>query len=293
MLNKTLSPQVPTVIDIQLNNPLDTNTYFAKSVVSDKVSGATLYTVKLTDKGNQYFKAPWTTPTDPTGNGRELLVATTIYTDSDYTQVSPSYGSTYDTWIIRAATQFLGGGGGGAFIDYDLIKKLIKEAWDEMPSTDIPETDMKPFESLIQGLSARIDDLAADEDEDEGEEDGESQADEVKEMLAQHMEGVSQLLGDHAIKMQQIMGSLFAHHSEVLDDMRGLVGKMDEASSGGDEARTAHMHAIVSLLEKHKSDVLDGVHDAVDGLENRPVMLSLREATQKPPEKKGLRGLLS
>ena len=303
MFNKTLSPQVPTVIDIQLNNPADTNTYYASAVVKDKVSGATLFSTNLVDKGNKYFSAPWTTPVDSTGNGRELLVITTIYDDAARTSISVAYGATYDTWIIRAATQFFGGGGGGgAFVDYDLIKKLIKEAWNEMPSTDIPETDMKPFESLIQGLSARIDDLAADEDEDEGEEDGTSPVDDVKQMLAEHTEGMSQLLGGHAIKMQQIMGSLFAHHSEVLDDMQNLVGTMGDKLSSSDEERANHLNAITDILDQHKKELLKSVEDSVADFGKQPLEVrmfmpgeiarSKRPPAVEPASKRPLQTLL-
>ena len=79
---KTVAPQVPTVIDLALNNPSDTNTYYVSAVVQDKLSGATLLTKNLTDNGNHYFSTPWTTPQDPTGQGRELLVMLSVYNDS-------------------------------------------------------------------------------------------------------------------------------------------------------------------------------------------------------------------
>lgn len=296
MLNKTLSPQVATVIDIQLNNPLDTATYYVQSVVSDKVSGATLYTVKLVNKGNQYFSAPWTSPQDPTGFGRELLVATTVYTDAGYSQVSPSYGSSYDTWIIRSATQFYGGGGGqGGGIDYDKIKALIKECMDEEPDAEFPKTDMGPIQSLLEKIDAQT------TDDDEGAEDTDRQKflGDIKEMLGSHAAGISAMLGDHAMKMQQIMGSLFAHHTDVLDEMRGLLGKTDEAVNGGNEARAAHLQAISTMLDKHKADIGEAMDAHLSGIESRPVMLDVSHflkapnATQPEKKKNALQRLLS
>lgn len=124
-------------------------------------------------------------------------------------------------------------------------------------------------------------------------------AEEIKKMLETHTGDVKQLLADHAMKMQQIMGSLFAHHTDVLDEMRGLLGKTDEAVNGGNEARAAHLQAISTMLDKHKADIGEAMDAHLSGIESRPVMLDVSHflktpnATQPEKKKNALQRLLS
>lgn len=105
-----LEPLSQFLIEFFRNNPSDTATYYVQSVVYDSINGNVLATVKLTDKGNGYFAKLWTLPADTYGNGRQISIISSCYTDSAYTQISPIYGAELEKYVVRhLASQNLGG----------------------------------------------------------------------------------------------------------------------------------------------------------------------------------------
>lgn len=116
------------VIDRKLNNPADSGTYFVRAVIKNTLTGATIATLNLADNGNKYFSLPWLVPGDPSGQGLQISVLTTAYTDA-YVSESFEYGTELQTYLIQNPTPQLGGIGGG-FFDYEglsgLFEKMIK-----------------------------------------------------------------------------------------------------------------------------------------------------------------------
>jgi hypothetical protein len=79
----------------------------------------------LTDNGNRRFTKAWRVPSDPTGEGRDILITYTVYTDSNYTTKADNYGEKFADYRIEHMPKNLGGG--GVDVDYKKIRAMVDE----------------------------------------------------------------------------------------------------------------------------------------------------------------------
>lgn len=130
-------PQSTLRIVRQLSDPSDSDTYYVQAVVKNSATSAVLATVNLTDEGSQRFTGSYFTAPDASGNGYYIDVTTTVYTDSGYTTLSANYSR--DTFTYHVFQEQMHFGGGGAEVNYDKIRKLIKEELAAQEKMEIPE----------------------------------------------------------------------------------------------------------------------------------------------------------
>ena len=286
---KTISPQVPTVIDLSLNNPADTATYYVQAVVKDKLSGATLLTQNLTDNGNHYFSGKWTTPQDPTGQGRELLVITTVYTDAGHSVVSNAYGAIYDTWIIQARPQFYGGG--GSYIDYDLIKKSFKDSFNELPQAELPEApDIAPLHTRLANIEAHLSAIEA-----KPVPTLQDNSAELTRQFGEHQEAVKQTLAAHYANVEALISRILQSHQELSAGVAQMGVNLGDKVDWNSTERTKHLMAVTSLLQRHHEDVLKAVEDSVADFGKQPMEVRMfmpgEIARSKRPAEKAVKPL--
>lgn len=155
-----LVPQEAFPIVYVISDPYDTATYFCRAVIRNSVSGAIIQTVNLTDLGNRRFAVTVRAPDDPSGLGTHIDVTVSVYTDSLYTTKSPNYQEENTRYLIQQRWSMALGAAGGSFertggstIDYKKIKEILLEAFNELPTTDIPEVDLTGL--YAQGDSIR------------------------------------------------------------------------------------------------------------------------------------------
>lgn len=135
-----LIPGTSHVISWQKQNLLDTATYYVQAVVRDTRADQVLATLNLNDQGNGRFTRSWTVPQDPSGQGREISIEKTIYTDANYSEVSATYGRWTEQFIIynlrapqHAAPVTV------PEIDYERIQAMIDASVAKVPQTDLSE----------------------------------------------------------------------------------------------------------------------------------------------------------
>jgi len=125
------APQSIYTIGRHIPDPSDLNTYYVRAYVFDARTFTLLETLNLEDKGNGTHTKEYRLPSDPSGSGRQLLVKTTVFTDSGFTTKSPLYAEELDTELLVITETKTGGGGGSGYstdIDYTKISKLVNEA---------------------------------------------------------------------------------------------------------------------------------------------------------------------
>lgn len=150
-----IRPQRNFTVVRQLANHLDTATYYVRAVIRDAFTDDILATLDLDDKGGQRFSAPWVVAQDPSGEGRDISIVTSVYTDSGYTTKSDNYGDEENTHIIEDRRTSNGGGGamGGGKLDSTRIRKIVAE---EIAKIEFPKfEDSKDMflEPLLEALS--------------------------------------------------------------------------------------------------------------------------------------------
>ena len=148
----TLEPFEYFTIVRQLADPADSNTYYVRAVVRNARTDAIIDTVNLTDRGSQRFSREWQVPADTSGLGFYIIITSTIYTDSGYSSVSDTYGYEASEYLIQERKPHFGGH--GASIDYDKIRKMVREIVSEevggIPKPEEPkETD---FSGILEAI---------------------------------------------------------------------------------------------------------------------------------------------
>jgi len=150
-----IEPKESIPITRQIEDPADTNTYYVRAYVRDAKTDELLDTVDLTDKTDQRFRGTVEAPHDPTGNGRYITITTKVFTDAGYTTESGLYGRVEQAFLVQTRYKFGIGGGGGADVSYERIRKVVQEELGKLPKTEIPkqkETDLKPVLKAIDGV---------------------------------------------------------------------------------------------------------------------------------------------
>lgn len=123
-----LDPKEYFAIVRQLPNPNDTATYYVRATIRNAKTDALIDTVNLTDRGNRRFSVNWQVIQDVNGLGTYISILTEVFTDSGYTTKSNKYAEEMETYLVETRKRTgLGGGGGGADIDYKIIEKIVEK----------------------------------------------------------------------------------------------------------------------------------------------------------------------
>lgn len=138
----------------QLTDPYDTGTNYVQAVIRNSTSGDIVATVNLTDEDAQRFTGAYTTPPDISGMGYYLDVTTTVYSDDAYTTKNTNYAIEAHTYFIHEQKVHLGGGGGD--VNYEKIRKIVKEILDGQEKPTMPT--IKDLTPEIKAMEQRIKD---------------------------------------------------------------------------------------------------------------------------------------
>lgn len=150
-------PQSTLRLVRQLTDPYDTGTNYVQAVIRNSTTGDIVATVNLTDEDNQRFTGAYTTPPDISGMGYYLDVTTTVYSDDAYTTKNTNYAIEAHTYFIHEQKVHLGGGGGD--VNYDKIRKIVKEILDGQDKPEMPT--IKDLTPEIKAMEQRIKDSVA------------------------------------------------------------------------------------------------------------------------------------
>ena len=154
-----INPQSTLRIVRQLSDPSDSGTYYVQAVVRNSATGATLQTINLTDEGDQRFTGSYQTPADGSGNGFYIDITTSVYTDDAYTTLSTDYSRDTQTYHVQQAWSHAMGIGGGADVNYDKVRNIIREELAAQEKMEIPET--KDLTPEMLGMERRIKDAVS------------------------------------------------------------------------------------------------------------------------------------
>lgn len=126
-----LNPGEKFTISRQLFDPADADTNYVRAVVRNALTDTLLKTIDLVDRGSRRFTQVYEVPADVSGQGFYITVTTQVFSDSGYTTYNMNYGEEQNTYLVQARKSGLEGGGGwGADVDYDKIKKIYKTIGD-------------------------------------------------------------------------------------------------------------------------------------------------------------------
>ena len=135
-----------------LGDHTDPTTYYVRAVIRNAKTAALIETLDLTDNGSGDFTGTFQVPQDTSGQGFYLKVATSVYTDSEYTTKSSNHADEGETYLVQDRLRRFGGGGGGVDVDYDKIKKIVaKEV--KKHEAKYKEGIGKRYDNLATGIS--------------------------------------------------------------------------------------------------------------------------------------------
>lgn len=121
-----LEPQEYFTIVRQLHDWQDTDANYVLAVVREARTDKLIATIKLDNKGDRRFSKEWQVSADPSGMGFYVTIATTVYTDDQYTLKNPNYGEELNTYLVDSRHKSKGGGG-GVQVDYKKIQGIFAE----------------------------------------------------------------------------------------------------------------------------------------------------------------------
>lgn len=151
-----LDPQETFPIVYVLSDPSDTGTYYVRAVLRNSVTGAIVRVagldyVNLTNLGSRRFSKTIQAPNDASGLGTYIDITVSVYTDSGYTTKSDVYQEENTKYRIQQRWSPAMGNGGGygtaggsnASIDYKKLAEVVVEAFNSLPTTELPEVDLR------------------------------------------------------------------------------------------------------------------------------------------------------
>lgn len=141
-----IRPQRYFTVVRQIANHLDTNTYYVRAVIRDAFTDEILSTLNLDGKGGQRFSKAWLAAPDPSGEGREISIVTSVYVDSGYSTKSENYGDEENSHVIEAR-QLGGHGSGGGSLGSSDFRRIIRE---ELESMEKPEPVKVPKPKKVE-----------------------------------------------------------------------------------------------------------------------------------------------
>lgn len=150
----SITPAKVLPITKQLQDTLNGGTFYVRAVILNANTRETIDTVNLIDNGSGYFYYNWNVPALNDDVYIDILVTT--YDDSGYTTINGMYGTEKFQYVIRDPRLAVGGGGGGADIDYKKVRQIIIEELAKITFPDIPETDLIPLFNRLSRLEQLI-----------------------------------------------------------------------------------------------------------------------------------------
>lgn len=156
----TLQPQKDFVITRQIANHLDTDTLYVQAVIRDAVTDTILETVNLDDKGSQRFTKSWHTVADPSGQGRNISIVTSVYTDSNYTTKSPNYGDEENTHLIQE--RVLGSLKSGGGLDMATTRRIFAEELAKLTLPNLQDIQFpaqKDYDVMFKQVAIQIQEI--------------------------------------------------------------------------------------------------------------------------------------
>jgi len=170
-----IRPNFPLAIVYVISDPSDAGTYYVRSVLRNsatgaiiQINGANFVNLTVSPTNSRRFSKTIQAPQDSSGNGFYIDVTTTVYTNSGYTTVSSGYQEeNVKYFVLEPWTVALGSGGGrGGFVedksgqapgvDYNKIKELILEVFNNLPTSDLPALDLTPIIIHLLDLKSSI-----------------------------------------------------------------------------------------------------------------------------------------
>ncbi len=155
-----LQPGKNFTIVRQLGMPGDVATYYVQAVVKNSSTGATIEAVNLTDNGSQRFTGVFQVPQDTSGQGLNIDITTTVYTDSGYSTQSNIYtidNSAYLVFDRLVGRNIAVGGFGADNVDYKRVKKIVEEV---VATIKVEEARVEPKNEVVD-LSPVLNSISA------------------------------------------------------------------------------------------------------------------------------------
>lgn len=147
-------PQEAIPIVYLISDPNDSATYYVRSVMRNsgtgaiiKINGLNYKNLTVTAGNSRRFTGIVQAPSADAG-GLHIDITTTVYTDSGYTTIATGYQESLDLHLIQERWNTGYGTGAGGYtpkapeLDWAKMEALIIKVFNELPSTDIPETDL-------------------------------------------------------------------------------------------------------------------------------------------------------
>lgn len=110
-------------------------------------AGVLLTTLNLTDRGNQKFETAFQAPSDADDYFLEIIIK--VFTDSGYTLENARYERTQEKYLVATRWGMMYRGGGGAGVNYDLIKKIIRQEIEKVPKPVQEKINFNPVLNAI------------------------------------------------------------------------------------------------------------------------------------------------
>lgn len=165
-MQTTLNPSENFTINRILRDHTDTSTYYVQAKIYDADSRTLLATKNLDDHGNRWFSTQYKIPYDDVfGNGKRIIIITSVYTDSGYTTRSDNHGDETEEYLIQQrwnpAVHY---GAGAGFYDEEKLVKRLSEYFGgllkpiiELEPVEFPEVDTdKLRDEIMVGVEACV-----------------------------------------------------------------------------------------------------------------------------------------
>jgi hypothetical protein len=156
-------PRSVYTIAREIPDPYDVSTYYVRAVIRDARTYTLIDTVDLYDNGDHVFTKEWRLPADSSGQGKQILIKTTVYTDNGYTTKSETYAEELTTEILIKTAAVPQGGWGETDFDPMVrgIEKMINAKIDALPKPE--KVDLTPIENLLNHVSFLVESIVIPE----------------------------------------------------------------------------------------------------------------------------------
>lgn len=141
-------------IEVQLKDPTDSGTRYVRAYIR-KMRGSSdtlLDTVDLTDNGSQRFTYSYQVPDD--SDAYFLCITIKVFDDSGYTTESKRYAREHFTYLVAERWGLYYGHGGGVEVDYDKIRKMIREEVGKTPKGE--KINLSPLLDALMDVNKSI-----------------------------------------------------------------------------------------------------------------------------------------
>lgn len=152
-----IEPQYTIPLVYLITDPNDATVYFIRATVYDSLTRDIISTQSLVSRGNGLWSSTVLAPGDGSGFGRHIHVIIKVYTDSGYSILSDIYNQQIDKYLVKSSNKFGGGGsGGGADIDYDKIRRIMKTLFEDYKDAPI---SFDKIEKKLNEISGKVSDI--------------------------------------------------------------------------------------------------------------------------------------